>query len=140
MKQRYPGQDFATVKNELEMMEMLSACCTTAHQYCKQVLVKCRVAQVLFLYFFCSFFNVSFLQAIGLTYNQVRGKSEYEILEHLVRKGKDTFRLARSFIQVCHLDSSKVTDPRLPRLNLISFANTILARLLLCSETCISVP
>jgi hypothetical protein len=46
MKQRIPGQDFACIKNEMEMMEMLSTCCTTAHQYCKQVLVKCRVAQV----------------------------------------------------------------------------------------------
>ena len=47
LQQRFPGQDFANVKNEIEMMEMLSSCCTTAHQYCKQVIVKCRVAQVI---------------------------------------------------------------------------------------------
>ena len=33
------------------MVEILATCCTISHQYCRQVLVKCRVAQVIFCFF-----------------------------------------------------------------------------------------
>ena len=43
-------------KGEGEMMDMLAACCVAAHQYCRLVIVRWRVAQVrwfFFLYFGC---------------------------------------------------------------------------------------